>query len=53
MERKLYGQASLEVQNAVSDIQERYNDIQRLEKVSFYLICCFEDIRSRFIIIAL
>lgn len=33
LQKKIYGQASVNLKNAVSDIQDKFRDIQRLERV--------------------
>lgn len=34
LQKKIYGQASVGLQNAVSDIQDKFRDIQKLERVA-------------------
>jgi hypothetical protein len=38
LQEKIYGHASVNLQNAVSDIQDKFKDIQKLERVIKYLI---------------
>ncbi|CAD8180527.1 unnamed protein product [Paramecium octaurelia] len=42
-QQKIYGQASINIQNAVQDIQEKYKDIDKLEKSVQYLHQLFAD----------
>jgi len=36
---KLTGSANIQLRNFVNDLEERYKDIQKLERVYNYLIC--------------
>lgn len=36
LQKRIYGMASVSLRNAVSDIQDKFRDIQRLERVSSY-----------------
>lgn len=38
LQKRIYGMASVNLRNAVNDIQDKFRDIQRLERVSNYLM---------------
>jgi hypothetical protein len=37
LQQRIYGMASQNLRNAVTDIQDKFRDIQRLERVQYYL----------------
>lgn len=41
----MYGQAHTKLENAVSDIQDKYRDIQKLEAVKSSYFCVFSNLK--------
>lgn len=46
MQRKIYGQASITLKNTVSDIQDKFRDIQKLEASVNQCVALFNELAT-------